>query len=178
MKKPTHKELRQIAKARLQTKTPKVTLPLVEDTQKLLHELQVHQIELEMQNDELREAKDAKDLALYRFTELFDFAPVAYFTLDKTSKITQVNLLGASLLELDRLRLIGRLFLHYMTQAYRVTLNDFLEKAFDTGSKQNCEILIHVGKRSLWLTLEASIDFTATECLVAMIDTTAHKQAV
>ena len=177
MKGYTAEELFCIAEFRLQAKTQKVSLLKVEDTQKLLHELQVHQIELEMQNDELLIAKDKNDIALYRYTELFDFASVAFFTLDRSSKITQVNLMGAGLLGLERSRLTGLLFCQYTTPEYRSIFNDFLTKAFDTGKKQNCEILIQVEKHFLWLSLEASIRLTDPDCLVTMTDITECKQA-
>jgi diguanylate cyclase (GGDEF)-like protein/PAS domain S-box-containing protein len=145
------------------------------DVHNMLHELQVHQIELEMQNEALYEARHAEQLALQRYTEFFDFAPIGYFILDPTSEITQVNLRGANLLELERSKLTGRRFLAYVALEHRVTFSDFLTKAFNTGDKQNCEILVQVGKHDLWLGLEANIGVTATDCLVAIIDFTERK---
>ena len=174
---PTDIELRQIAETQLQAKASATTVLPVEDAQKMLHELQVHQIELEMQNEALRNARDAEDQALHRYTELFDFAPTGYFVLDPNSKITQVNLRGASLLGLERLNLIGRLFLNYVTQEHRVMFCECLANAFEMGGKQNCEILVQVGKHTLWFGLEANIGVTATDCLVAMADITDRKQA-
>jgi diguanylate cyclase (GGDEF)-like protein/PAS domain S-box-containing protein len=166
-----------VAKVRLLAKdTPIAELPMV-DAQKMLHELEVHQIELEMQNESLLEARDAEKLALHRYTELFDFAPVGYFILDPTSKITQVNLKGTNLLGIEKSNLAGRLFLVYIALEYRVIFCDFLANAFDSCDKQNCEILVQVGKHDLWLSIEANIGASATECLVAMIDITERKQA-
>src|SRR5664279_1132988 len=65
--------------------------------QRLLHELQVHQVELEMQNAELRKARDELELALENYTDLYDFAPVGYFTLTASGAIIQANLTGAGL---------------------------------------------------------------------------------
>ena len=174
---PTSEELRRMAKARLQSKaTPAAKLP-AGYTQKLLHELQVHQVELEMQNEALREAREAEGLALHRYTELFDFAPVGYFILDRDSKITQVNLRGASLLGLERLDLTTRRFLTYVTQQHRVTFSHCLALAFATGDKQNCEILVQVDKQGLWLSLEADAGISQTDCLVAATDITERKLA-
>ncbi len=78
------------------------------DALKLLHELQVHQVELQMQNASLREAREQTEIALQKYTELYDFAPVGYFTLDGAGCILECNLTGASLLGVERGALIGR----------------------------------------------------------------------
>ncbi|TFH47021.1 MAG: hybrid sensor histidine kinase/response regulator, partial [Bacteroidia bacterium] len=73
--------------------------PLPEsDTKKLLHELQVHQIELEMQNEELKEAYDTMEKALRKYTMLYDFAPMAYITLNYEALIRDLNFTSAELL--------------------------------------------------------------------------------
>jgi diguanylate cyclase (GGDEF)-like protein/PAS domain S-box-containing protein len=174
---PTNDELRRIAKTRLQAKAKQASELPVEDAHKLLHELQVHQIELEMQNEALREASDAEGLALHRYTELFDFAPIGYFILDSSSKITQVNLQGANLLGLDRLSLTGRRFLIYVNLEHRVMFSDCLAKAFNKGERQNCEISVQVGKQVFWFSLEANTGATETDCLVAIADITKRKLA-
>src|SRR5512140_2162865 len=69
----------------------------VADQQKLLHELQVHQIELEMQNAELHRAEAEAEAARARYADLFDFSPVGYFTLTRNGAINDVNLTGAAL---------------------------------------------------------------------------------
>src|ERR1035437_4901072 len=81
-----------------------------EEVQPLLHELQVHQIELEMQNTEIRQARDVVETALEKYTDLYAFAPVGYFTFDRNGNIITVNLCGARLLGVERSRLIGRHF--------------------------------------------------------------------
>ena len=78
------------------------------DTQRLLHELQVHQVELEMQNAELQESRDLTEALLEKYTDLYDFAPVGYFSLDKTGRLLEANLTGAALLGTERSRLISR----------------------------------------------------------------------
>jgi diguanylate cyclase (GGDEF)-like protein/PAS domain S-box-containing protein len=170
-------ELRRSAEARLQDKATEDAALSLEDTRKLLHELQVHQIELEMQCKALLDADSEKEEALLRYTELFDFAPIGYLILDRISTIRQLNLQGASLLGHERSNLTGRLFVSYLTDEHRVKFNDCLAKAFSTGNKQNCEILIQVDEHNLWLSLEANIGIAATNCLVAMNDITERKIA-
>ena len=81
-----------------------------QDAQKMLHELEVHQIELQMQNEELRQAQDTITASQERYADLYDFAPVGYFTFDSTGLITEVNLTGASLLGVDRGELTNKPF--------------------------------------------------------------------
>jgi PAS domain-containing protein len=70
----------------------------LEDTERLLHELRVHQIELEMQNEELRQAQALLDTERARYFDLYDLAPVGYCTLSETGLILQSNLAAATLL--------------------------------------------------------------------------------
>jgi PAS domain-containing protein len=78
-----------------------------EDTQRLVHELRVHQIELELQNEELQEAREELEAGLQRYSDLYDFAPTGYLTLDSQGTIRKANLAGARLLGLERGRLVG-----------------------------------------------------------------------
>ena len=65
------------------------------DTVRVLHELEVHQIELEMQNAELQKARDELEVALEKYTDLYDFAPVGYFSIDESGVILEANLKSA-----------------------------------------------------------------------------------
>jgi PAS domain-containing protein len=69
-----------------------------EDLKGLIHELQVHQIELETQNDELRKARETMEESRARYANLYDFAPMGYFSLDGDGRIQEANLTGARLL--------------------------------------------------------------------------------
>ncbi len=74
----------------------------------VIHELQVHQIELEMQNEELNRAREEAERSKERYSDLFDYAPVGYFTLDKNAVILEANLTGAGLLGIERISLIDK----------------------------------------------------------------------
>lgn len=81
------------------------------EKERLLHDLRVHQVELENQNRELREAQTALEQSRSRFEELYDFAPVAYYTFDTRGCVVEVNLTGATMVGRERAKLIGLPFL-------------------------------------------------------------------
>src|ERR1035438_190567 len=87
-------ELRRRAEDRLQTRerTPQSAIRNPQSAQHLVHELQVHQIELEMQNDELVQARAKVDAVLAQYTDLYEFAPTGYFNLARDGTILAVNL--------------------------------------------------------------------------------------
>ncbi len=75
------------------------------DVKSIIHELQVHQMELEMQNEELRRTQSELEESRNRYSSLYDFAPIGYFTFDKNGLIIEVNLTGANKLVVSNLRL-------------------------------------------------------------------------
>tara|TARA_R110002050_G_scaffold181656_1_gene315107 strand:- start:2540 stop:4993 length:2454 start_codon:yes stop_codon:yes gene_type:complete len=175
--KPSTKVLRERAEAKLKKQTSDTQSPSSDyEAKKMLHELQVHQIELEMQNEELKQARITERL-YYRYTELFEFAPIAYFVFDLNGMISQVNLRGASLLGIDRDHLVGKPFSHYVTAQYREIFKRCLGKAFSGSGIQSCEVLGQVSNNTLWLDIEANLGITGTDCLAAMIDISDRKQA-
>ena len=76
----------------------------------MLHELLVHKVELEMQNEELRRAHNALEEARDRYIDLYEFAPVGYITINREGLISEINLTGSALLGVDRTKLINRRF--------------------------------------------------------------------
>lgn len=78
------------------------------DALTLLHELQVHQVELELQAEELRNSRAELEVALQRQVQIYDAAPVGYFTVDRRGVLHELNLPGAALLGSDRDKLLGR----------------------------------------------------------------------
>ena len=110
--------LRHSAEARLRSKASGENLPKTEaDLRRLLHEFEVHQVELEMQNEELRLAREELELSRNKYAELYDFAPVGYFTLDANGLIQEVNLAGAQLLGIERLLLANKPFITLIADA-------------------------------------------------------------
>ena len=108
--------------------------------QKLIHELRVHQIELEMQNEELRRIQFELRTSRDRYADLYDFAPVGYFTVSHSGIILESNLTGANMLETDRNDLIGKPFSHFVTSDAQDTWYLHCRKIFDTKARQTCEL--------------------------------------
>jgi signal transduction histidine kinase len=126
------------------------------DTLRLLHELQVHQIELEMQNAELHRARLEIETSLDKYTELYDFAPVGYFSIDQQGLIQEVNLMGASMLGAGRARLLQRRLLAFVAPTSRPVVDAFLKAAFAKPGKQACEaLLLTATDAPFWADLQA-----------------------
>ncbi|MFH1112812.1 MAG: ATP-binding protein [Pseudomonadota bacterium] len=111
-----------------------------EDVQKYLHELQVHQIELEMQNDEMRKAQLALEDSRDKYLELYDYAPVAYFTLNAKGLVLETNLTALLLLEEGRESLVNKPFSRFVCAEDADSFHLHLNEVLKTGVKQTCQI--------------------------------------
>jgi len=148
------------------------------EAQRLLHELQVHQIELEMQNLELRQARDELEVALDNYTDLYDFAPAGYFTLATTGTITQANLTGATLVGIERSRLVGQSFGLLVSAEFRPVFNAFLKQVFAGRAKQSGDFELSCkGQPLRFVNIEAQCFPDEQECRAAVVDITARKFA-
>lgn len=115
-----------------------------QETDRQLYELRVHQIELEMQNEELRQAHSALEEARDRYIDLYDFAPVGYLTLNHTGVVTEINLTGAILLGRERSKLINRRFANYIADEDKNRWYHHFLHTKQQSDKQNIELtLIH-----------------------------------
>ena len=174
-------DLRRQAEAKLSARKKKAAaLPVTEsETKRLVHELEVHQIELEMQNEELMQSRAEVEAGLRQYTDLYDFAPIGYFTLARDGAIHQVNLAGANLLGVERGALLKRRFGVFVSALSRTTFSTFLEKVFSTsGSKETCEVAVQKdGANPLWVHIEAIAEDGQREvCRVVVSDITERKQ--
>jgi PAS domain S-box-containing protein len=152
------------------------------EPQRLLHELQVHHVELEMQNAELQEGRDRMEALLEKFTDLYDFAPVGYLSLDETSRILEVNLTGAALLGVSRTQLINRRLTASVVPANRAAFHKFLAQIFAKNGKKVCEApLMRPDGSSFWAdfhgTAAISLNGPQKWCRVVISDITALKRA-
>jgi PAS domain S-box-containing protein len=111
-----------------------------DDISRLLHELDVHQVELEMQNDELREAQRELERSRDRFAELYDYAPVGYVTLDPMGVVVEANHAAAWLLGTRRSELVGHMLGHYLTAADARKLQGHIEEVIGSDVSHETEV--------------------------------------
>jgi len=111
-----------------------------EEVHRLIHELQVHQIELELQNEELQQTQNALEVSRDKYSDLYDFAPVAYFTISETGLIEEANLTGARLLGVERRALIGQPLSHFVSPDHQDTYYLHRKNIIETRVSQHCEI--------------------------------------
>ena len=175
--------LRRRAEGRLRERRPKTgQVRSQADTQRLVHELQVHQVELEMQNAELQHARDRLEALLEKYTDLYDFAPVGYFSIDEQGRILEANLAGATLLGVDRSLLISRRLPRFVVPTSQLIFAAFLERVFAGPGKQVCEAaLLRKDAAPFWAcfygTSAISVSGPSKWCRVAVSDITSLKQA-
>ena len=134
--------LRKQAEKRLLERGADIANMPLEDINELIHELEVHQIELEMQNEELRQAHLDLEAARDKYTDLYDFAPVGYFSISDKGLILGANLVGATMLGMERGKLTGRRLSQFITKDYQDVFYLHRQKLFQTKTKQVCELKI------------------------------------
>lgn len=170
--------LRKKAEELLNSKQKKIIIPFREtDSKKLLHELQVHQIELEMQNDELRQANETAEAALRKYTMLYDFAPMGYFTLDSDGSIRDLNFTGAELLGDKRFKLLNSNFKLFVSRESKKVFNEFLSKVYTSSSKKSCNIKLGYDDKLLsYVYIEGIVTGDDRKCLLSVVDISEIKQ--
>lgn len=171
--------LRRLAEERVKSQETETRLHATEaESQRLLHELKVHQVELEMQNAEIRHSRDELETALKKYTDLYDFAPVGYFTLDRNGVIREANLAGAALLGIERSRLIGRSFYFHVSKENRLAFISFFRDLCKHGQKDSLEIaLAKQGNQPLYVHIEAGPSETGQQWRFAVIDISERRRA-
>jgi PAS domain S-box-containing protein len=133
--------LRKKAEAKLKKQDAKVERLSAKNVRDLAHELGTYQIELEMQNEELRNAQEELEASRSKYVDLYDFAPVGYFTLDKNGLILEVNLTGADMLGINRRDLLKKPFSSFIPgRGDQALFHAHRKNLFLTQSRQTCEV--------------------------------------
>ena len=183
-KKIAESKLRRAAEKHLAKKNPptEAFIKTETDTQRLLHELQVHQIELEMQNQELYRSRETIEKLLSKYSDLYDFAPVGYLSIDETCTITNLNLTAASLLGDDREKLIDDSLPRFFSPNCRSEMLEFLKHVFSQNqgharsakllrpNEGSCDVNVHAKP----VPFEGN---TKKTCQIVIADTTELKNA-
>ncbi|MCX6277287.1 MAG: PAS domain-containing sensor histidine kinase [Bacteroidetes bacterium] len=145
------------------------------DSLKLIHELEVHKIELELQNKELILAKEQAEISARKYAELYDFAPTGYFTLSKEGKIIELNNTGATMLGKNCEHLIDCRFDFFVSDDTKSEFNIFLRKTFSSNAKETCEAIISsAGNLPIHISISGIVAQKSDKCMVAVVDITGH----
>ncbi len=132
--------LRQKAESALGTSEEHTSSEVEVDVERLLHDVRVGQMELEMQNEELRRAYTELQSTMDKYTDLYDFAPVAYFTSDPQGMIQEANLAGAALFGLGKGRLVDRFLVHFVAPEDRDVYRHHRRRVVGSMSRHNCDL--------------------------------------
>jgi len=166
--------LRLIAENELKKQNPRLTDLAELDNRKLIHELQVHQIELEMQNEELKIAHQQAFEAIEKYVELYERAPSGYLTLSKSGDILELNISAAEMLGKNRSKLNNTRFGLHISHDSLSTFNKLLDRTFRLNVKDSCElILLHKTDKvdnSLCVHVDAQLSKDRTKCMFTMTD--------
>jgi PAS domain-containing protein len=137
----------------------------------------VHQIELEMQNEELQEANETAEKALKKYTMLYDFAPMGYFTLNSDGSICDLNFTGADLLGEKRFTLVNSNFKLFISKESQKSFNDFFSKIYSDNAKESCEVMLAYDNNPLCLVyMEGIVTGDERKCLLSVVDISGFKK--
>jgi PAS domain S-box-containing protein len=178
--------LRQKAEDKLKKKLIDKSSKLDEsEIAKLFHELEVHHIELELQNEELQQSKiKAESIATQYadlYEEIYDFSPAGYFTIDQNGTILKLNQSGSSLLNKEKSLLIGSNIKFFIAEEFLPSFNDFIKNVYEYQTKQNCELAIDIGlcldtNISVFIHIVGLLAKDKKNCLLSVIDISEHKR--
>ncbi len=157
----------------------RTTAPPVSEIEmlKLIYDLEVHQVELEMQNEELRHAWAMAEVATNKYTDLYEFAPSGYFTMTEEGLIIALNLTGAALIGKPSQQIKNHHFTLLLCDQSKPVFRLFLEKVFQSKSKETCEVkLLGNDDIPLVVLLTGIMAENQEQCSIAMVDITERKR--
>ena len=150
------------------------------DVKKLFEDLHIHQIELEIQNEELRRAQLELEASRDRYSELYDFAPVGYVTISENGSVLQANLSCSSILGVERSSLIGKPFSRFINKKDQDVFYLHRKTLIETKTKQACELrLVRKDRTQFYARLESVVVKDTKEgigrCLTTITDINERK---
>ncbi|MCP3928197.1 MAG: PAS domain S-box protein, partial [Bacteroidetes bacterium] len=149
-KKPTYEELEKRIQELEQAES---------ESKQVEEQLHIYQAELETQNEELRQAQLALEAQRKKYSNLYDFAPIGYFSINQDLLIIETNLACSNLIGVERRNLIGRGFSHYIDKDSENEYYAFIRKGFETKEKHTCELKL--------LKKDGTSFYAQMECILA-----------
>ena len=169
--------LRRAAEARLREKSATRPPKSQGDPVRLQHDLKVHKIELELQNEELRRTQVQLETALEQYTELYDFAPAGYLTLGRDGSISRADLTAAGLLGIDRSKLLPLRLAAFVAAEDLPAFANLLTRAFESKTAEAGEVRLSLaGKPPLTVQLRLRVTADGQKCRVVLLDITERKR--
>ena len=173
-----HVDLYGLAQGFLQEAKGELPSQTADEMQRLRHELEECQIELELQNAELMRTREVMDEALERYTELYDFAPISYFSLNPEGVIRFAVLAGATLLGQDLSQLLGRSFLPFVAPNNQRDFNALIHDVTSGRRRKALElVLMPDAGPPLFVQIVAAASSTGQNCNMVIIDITERREA-
>jgi len=130
-----------------------------------------------MQNEELRQANETAEEALRKYTMLYDFAPMGYFTLDSEGSICELNFTGAEILGDKRYSLINSNFKLFVSEGSKSVFNKFFKNVYTSNAKESCELMLgYNGKQLCQVYMEGIVLGDDRKCLVSVVDISEFKK--
>jgi PAS domain-containing protein len=130
-----------------------------------------------MQNEELRQANERAEEALRKYTMLYDFAPMGYFTLDSDGSIFELNFTGAEMLGDKRFSLINSNFKLFIAESSKSVFNKFFKNVYAGNSKESCELMLGYNGKPLCLVyMEGIVLGDDRKCLLSVVDISGFKK--
>jgi PAS domain S-box-containing protein len=170
----------QVAREITDASPESLTTLLPEETSRALHELQIHHIELEMQNEELRRAQAELELSRERYFDLYDLAPVGYCAISEQGLILEANLTAATLLGMARNALVKQPVRRFILNEDQDIYSLHSTQLFETGKPQECELrMVKLDGTLAWAHLAATVardSDVARACRVVISDITERKK--
>lgn len=175
-------DLRRQAEDQLRVTNRDVAAMPVQDVQRLVHELQVHQIELEMQNEELRRTQAELEAARDRYADLYNFSPAGHLTLYRHGTIMEANLRAGTLLGFNLNELVRQPLARFIAAEDAALYQRHCQEVLKAGTRQTCEVRLRAADGILrWVHLESLAVHEepgpATHWRMALLDISARKRA-
>ena len=152
----------------------------IEETSWMVHELHVHQIELEMQNEELHRIREDLEKEHEQYLDLYDFAPVGYCTISEQGQVMATNLTATTMLGMTRNNLIGQRITRFIRDEEQHTFSRNIRQLFATGEAQGCELGMKKSDGTpFWASLKAVLkrDMNIPVCRVVISDNSGRKKS-